>query len=348
MIEIKNDTLRFSFPEIHKHCRVDIEFQRTLRIPDDGSDYPLPPGLGRFPLEHVDDHSGRVSPEWRKRGGVMLPMFASEAMWLSFDGPIVPGHGVPWPFAVKVAAGKINAVDGERWSDDLKKKQDYLVLPEQPWLDGFFASEGLIRQFVAVTMGGGYTVEEQVTGEAEHGGLQLIAYPMKKKEFMRRFPKIPARSRSMEMAPGCPMPSDMDLMTCCEPAAMGMGAGGKMRQEIYDDPYGHDVWEHGTRSRCFVHLCNAMVWRASTGNEPPTVPPTAREYADAGLPWFEWYGAAGSVRKGESWLDAVKSIATLAKDKGEHVLPENVSVATGEVIALTPGPGPDQVREGDF
>ena len=27
-----------------------ITFQRTLRIPDDGGVYPLPPGLGRFPI----------------------------------------------------------------------------------------------------------------------------------------------------------------------------------------------------------------------------------------------------------------------------------------------------------
>ena len=33
-----------------------LVFQRTLRIPDDGRDYPLPPGLGRFPLRHIDDY----------------------------------------------------------------------------------------------------------------------------------------------------------------------------------------------------------------------------------------------------------------------------------------------------
>lgn len=27
-----------------------VEFQRTLRIPDDGNEYPLPPGLGSFPI----------------------------------------------------------------------------------------------------------------------------------------------------------------------------------------------------------------------------------------------------------------------------------------------------------
>jgi len=35
--------------------RVEIAFHRTLRIPDDGKTYPLPPGLGRFPLRRASD-----------------------------------------------------------------------------------------------------------------------------------------------------------------------------------------------------------------------------------------------------------------------------------------------------
>ena len=47
MIELRDDTLCVSFPEVHEkaHCR--IAFQRTLRVPDDNQDYPLPAGLGR-------------------------------------------------------------------------------------------------------------------------------------------------------------------------------------------------------------------------------------------------------------------------------------------------------------
>ena len=44
-----------------------------LRIPDDNRDYPLPPGLGTIPLNHVDDHADRVPETWRKHGGVFLP-----------------------------------------------------------------------------------------------------------------------------------------------------------------------------------------------------------------------------------------------------------------------------------
>ena len=50
MIELKNNSLSFSFPEVHPGARLDIEFQRTLRIPDDGTDYSLPAELGAFPM----------------------------------------------------------------------------------------------------------------------------------------------------------------------------------------------------------------------------------------------------------------------------------------------------------
>ena len=47
-------------------------------------------------------------------------------------------------------------------------------LPNQPlWV---LCREG---RHTAMPLGDGYTVEEQLTGEAEHGGIQLIVYPMK-------------------------------------------------------------------------------------------------------------------------------------------------------------------------
>ena len=119
MIELKNDTLEFSFPEVHSDAVLRIDFQRTLRIPDDDRDYPLPPGLGRFPLRHVDDFAARVPAAWKSHGGVMLPMYQSEAMWLDFTSPR------DYPFAVKVATGKVNAVTGEEWRDGLHRDPQY-------------------------------------------------------------------------------------------------------------------------------------------------------------------------------------------------------------------------------
>ena len=68
MIELRDDALVFSSPEVHRDATFNIGFQRTLRIPDDGSTYPLPAGLGRFPLRHVDDFGDRLPAQCARRG----------------------------------------------------------------------------------------------------------------------------------------------------------------------------------------------------------------------------------------------------------------------------------------
>ena len=111
MIELNNDNLIFSFPEVHKDAECSIDFQRTLRIPDDNREYHLPPGLGSFPLSHVDDYEEKVPAYWMTRGGVFLPMYQSEAMWINFSGS--------YPMAIKIAAGRIDAITGEEWKNKI-------------------------------------------------------------------------------------------------------------------------------------------------------------------------------------------------------------------------------------
>src|SRR5262249_57602917 len=119
MIELKHDRLLFSFPEVHPDAKLEIGFQRTFRIPDDGKTYPLPPGFGFFPLHHVDDHAPRVPSDWLGRGGVMLPMYQSEAMWLLFTPHPVDPRWTSYPFAIHVPARKINPSRGHAWSHRL-------------------------------------------------------------------------------------------------------------------------------------------------------------------------------------------------------------------------------------
>jgi len=98
-------------------------------------------------------------------------MYQSEAMWLDFTAYS------DYPFVLKVAAGKVNAATGEDWEDGLHRgPQDYLLVPGQPWLDGYAVEKGVIRQFVAMPLGEGYSAEEQVHGTAEFGGVQLLAH----------------------------------------------------------------------------------------------------------------------------------------------------------------------------
>jgi hypothetical protein len=105
-----------------------------------------------------------------------------------------------------------------------------VVTPRQPWLDGYCVEKGIIRQFVAMPLGQGYTVEEQLTGAAEHGGLQIVAYPMKAEVYERLY-------RMPEMASFC------DELVACKSSSldMGLAPGGRMKQEIYEDSYGFDA-----------------------------------------------------------------------------------------------------------
>ncbi len=332
MIELRKDRLVFSFPEIHRDAVLEIEFQRTLRIPDDGNHHFLPPGLGRFPVRHVDDFAEKAPGRWLEHGGVMLPMYQSEALWLNFGS-----RG--YPFAVKIAAGKIDAVTGKPWTNEFgRKPQNYVVTPGQPWLDGFCVGNGVIRQFVAMPLGSGYSAEEQITGEGEHGGIQIMACPIKS-EVWESMEKARVQVFRYASIAG-PKSRAID-----ETASMGLAPGGKMKQQIFDDTHALCDWSFESSSRCFVHLANSMVWRTITGDDPPTVPPTAREYTEAGLPWFDYYADGVKTVGGSGILARLKSVIQLGKEKGDVPLPENEPVKPKSVVPLRNGLRPGQVRE---
>ena len=264
MINLEDDCLKFLFPEVHEEARCSIGFQRTLRIPDDSKNYPLPPGLGRFPLRHLDDYGERMPEEWHRRGGVLTALHQAEALWIRFRSV--------YPFAVKVATGKVCAITGDTWINHLNEDpQDYAVLPEQPWLDGYCVEKGVIRQFVAMPLGEGYTVEEQLTGAGQHGGLQIVAYPMK----AERYEALLATQVHREQVRRVGSSSLLERMTgtgrarSARGVSMGLAPGGRMRQHIKQDRHGLDAWDQRHGSRCFVSIvntaqCDGRHWREPT------------------------------------------------------------------------------------
>ena len=287
----------------------------------------------QFSQRNVDDFATRLPELWKKHGGGMLPMYQSEALWVNFYGS--------YPFAVKIATGKINAITGESWTDGIHRDpQDYVVTPDQPWLDGYCVEKGTIRQFVAMPLGGGYTVEEQITGEAEHGGLQIVAYPMKAEAYRELSRQRDEALHTMAIADVAPR-----MYSAPE---MGLAPGGRMKQEIFDDPHSFDVWDTRVSARCFVHITNSLAWTAVTGEEPPTTPLTSREYQDAGLPWFDWYGGDREALEGAKKLADLKTVKRMGEEKGEHPLPENESVEDPVVITLGRAGEARPVREGGF
>ena len=330
MIELMENELRFQFPEVHQAARCSLGFQRTLRIPDDERTYFLPPGLGEFPLRHLDDHATRLPDVWRRRGGVIMPMHQAEALWINFTAS-------GYPFAVKIATGKICAVTGDAWVDHLNRDpQDYVVVPEQPWLDGYCVEKGVIRQFVAMPLGEGYSVEEQLTGAALHGGLQIVAYPMKRE----RYEALRAlREESFEYGWNAPT-----MVAESAPQAMGLAPGGRMKQEVYDDPHGLDAWDQRHGSRCFVTIANSKQWMAITGECPPTEPLAAKHYTEMGLPWFDYYGGDVEAVAGAATLNDLASVAQMGDEKGETPLPENETAPTPYAVRLR-AEGSPRVRE---
>jgi hypothetical protein len=312
-----------------------VSFQRTLRIPDDGNDYPLPPGLGRFPICRVEDYEARVPEHWRERGGVFIPMYQREAMWLDFSAK-------PWrPIAVKVAIGKINAITGKAWEQNLHAHpQDYLVCPTQPWLDGINDGEGYIRQFIAMPLGLGYTVEGQVTGKEEFGGIQIIVFAPNP----GRFPDEPPQSDLSNAMPMASAPQNVG----CPATDMGLCAGGKMRQKIYPDEYGVESWDETNFGRVYVHIVNSMTFREITGNEPPPTPVSAKEYASYGLPWFELYDEGKSTLETSDTLKKVKSVKEKDEEKGFTSQQDNSSVEVPNSLIQKLGKAFRRVKDGDW
>ncbi|KDQ09070.1 hypothetical protein BOTBODRAFT_37317 [Botryobasidium botryosum FD-172 SS1] len=147
-----------------------ISFQRTIRVPDNGKQYPLPPGLGAFKLHNVADYARKLPASIVAQGGLFMSMYRREAMWMDFSSKRNR-------YALKVSAGDINVLNGYPRSDVRQDgTQDYVVVDHdegQPWLDGICTAPGLVKQFVAMPLGSGYTAEGQLTGGENIGGLQF-------------------------------------------------------------------------------------------------------------------------------------------------------------------------------
>ncbi len=308
---------------VHIGRHFKVSFQRTLRIPDDGKPYPLPPGLGRFPVGRVEDYPDLAPAAWREQGGVFIPLHQREALWLAFEG-------ADWrPNAVQVAVGGVNALSGESWGGELKTTpQNYLVCPDQPWLDGIHVGEGMIRQFVAVPLGQGYTVEAQLTGKEDVGGIQIRVFEPKP----GRFPDRPPAAKKR--------PDEVMRLSEVGPAGMGFGAGGQMRQKVYPDAYGVDAWDAGNTGSVFVHIVNSQVYAAITGREPPPSPIDADTYTRHGFPWFELYDEhLGDVPVSQE-LAGVKSVQQVDIEKGLGAPDESVHIQEDQVKKLPPRQSP--------
>jgi hypothetical protein len=326
------------FDEIRAGRFTRVSFHRTLRIPEDGNDYPLPAGLGRFPIHRVEDYAEKVPAKWLEDGGFFIPLYQKEALFLQFDGP-------EWhPTIAKVCVGRINAISGKPYSEILSRQnQDYVVIPNQRWLDGIFSEDGLVKQFVAMPLGQGYTIEAQITDEERFGGFQVVIMDAVDSRFSDRNPRIDwriqreeeaKRKKLSESLQASPLPADtFDLESLsgslqasplpaagldlgATPVSMGIAAGGSIKQQIHRDTYGIESWNPERKRSLTIHLVNSLAYKAITGMEPPPSPITAAEYKRANIPWFSHYDESAPALKPQSILKKILSVSTIEKQRG--------------------------------
>ncbi len=270
--------------------RAVVTFHRTLRVPEEDQDYPLPPGLGRLPVFEVATYADRVPAAWRRTDAVFIPLYQREALWLGFDGA--------WwrPNAVVVASGGINVITGEPDRGELLgTPQNYLVVPDQPWLDGFRLTAESVRQFVAAPLGLGETVAEQI-GESDPAALRLRVFEPVPGRFPENEPPEPDR-----IVEGAPLAS----------LEFGFAAGGRIRQRLYQDAYGVASWRGGAVHDVAVYVVNSAAFERITGQPPPPSPVTAAHYAEHGLPWFAFYDEQHAPLAADTWLDRVRTAGQL-------------------------------------
>ena len=234
--------------------RLAVSFHRTLRLPDNGTVFPLPAGLGRFPLVEVE-------------GELALPIHRHEAMWVGMAA-------APWkPNALKVLAGGINAISG--LADTARRRAKPRTIwsaHPSPGSTGSMLAAALIRQFQAAQIGAGAAIEA-LHGLREQGGLTLLAFEPKP----GRFPDAPPPQRG---------PMRLDRPREPDRHEMAFGPGGLVHQKLYPDAHGAETWDGASAVRLELVLVEADWLAARTGRHYPS-PIDAASYAAAELPWFE-------------------------------------------------------------
>lgn len=212
-------------------------------------------------------------------------------------------------------------------------------------------------------LGQGYTVEEQVTDEAEFGGIQIVVFDPKSNKFPDEDPEILAkRIRELEERKkrreeedrreaerkktgaggmfmpnprGSFMPSDnsprhtLPKATKEEVLEMGLAAGGSIQQEIVEDQYGVETWDENCTGKIYVRIVNSVMFKKITGREAPPSPICAAYYTACGLPWFHYYDENVTSLLPSAILGKIKTIGQLDKIRGIFNKKDNQSIQEG-------------------
>ncbi|KAF2128768.1 integral membrane protein [Dothidotthia symphoricarpi CBS 119687] len=107
---------------------------------------------------------------------------------------------------------------------------------------------------------------------------------------------------------------------------MTVAAGGKIQQVIKADKNG-EGWLSDRTTVFNVQILNAAVYKAVTGDAPPSKPPNAETYKENGLPFFKMYEEPSGI-SGDFGL--VKSVAQIDETEEEEVKPNVIFIGHGD------------------
>jgi hypothetical protein len=265
-----------------------VSFQRTVRVKDNNESCNLPPSLGIFDIHKVSDYKKTVPQNWDE-DAYFITMHDQEAMWMHFQ--------TMEPVAVNIGAGKINSLNGKELHEGLEK-DGYVVTPPQPWLDGWKGDDGSVYQFVSARVGQNKTIGEQLAKESNEHGISISVYRAKEPEKLKVF-RNPVEKWGSSIAGDLEYSNDY----CCKGISqadgisdicrtvglcgfnteMGLGKGGKIKQKIYEDPHGIDVWKEMPEKTVKIYLINASEFAEITGKPVPQRPVCADDYSGT---WF--------------------------------------------------------------
>jgi hypothetical protein len=114
---------------------------------------------------------------------------------------------------------------------------------------------------------------------------------------------------------------------------MALGAGGRMRQKIYPDRHGRDVWDTANFGRAELRLANSRRWREISGLEPPPTPIDTAAYTAAGLPWFDLYDE-GESTVAPGGTQRIATIAERDRELGDNAGDRPVDVPVIQITGI--------------
>jgi tetratricopeptide (TPR) repeat protein len=116
---------------------------------------------------------------------------------------------------------------------------------------------------------------------------------------------------------------------------MGIAAGGRIKQQIFEDTYGADSWDESVARDVVIHIVNSKAYQRITGCPAPPSPITSEQYARCKIPWYSAYDEKDLSVKPVGVFKRIFSIGKIDKGRGiaEEALPKH-AVSPEQIVRI--------------